>query len=746
MRDNQSEIPGSRASIRFRAESTGRQPQFENITPDLIKLWGVLYKRYQFILVCIVVCLGLAVTYSILKRPVYEAQAELNIHPEGSDALNLSDLNVSTGGLDWSAKLATQVRIIQSDTIAWAVIQQLNLDKNPAFVGTPKKQTEQPEHLSATDIAAREKDSLLGRFRAGLSVSIVPQTQIIDVRYRSTDAHLAADIVNALCSSYIEQNYATRFQATAQASTWLTKQLSQLKLRVAESQQRLSDFQRKTGIIGTDENNNLLTSKLDVVSQQVTQAEADRIVKETRYRIAMSGNPDLMGGSLPSGNYPILRKQEAELQDKLAEVETTFGPRYPKVIQLKAQLAQVKEAEAKELQNLQARLKNEYEAALKTENALRASLENDKQKAIAASQGFNQYGILKGELESGRNLYEDLIGKLQEAGVLAGLQSTNIDIVDPARLPMRPVEPNMRLNAIFGLATGLILGVVLVFVLESADESLGSPEEIESVTGLATMGVIPHVVRPRAQQASDGAEISNPALLTNVVSNSAFAEAFRSLRTTLLLATPGSAPQVIAITSAVPEEGKSTISMNCAIALAQQGRRVLLIDADLRRGRIGRELGIATDVGLSEVITGGAKWEDVAKEVEKVPNLLVLPSGIRPPNPAELLGSTQMSDLVSQVRGSFDHIVIDTPPTLAVTDALLLAQSADIVLLVVRCQRSLRRALLRSRDVLLQTNVNLAGTVVNDFSMHGNYYGYGYGYKKYHSYYESREDEEESKS
>jgi capsular exopolysaccharide synthesis family protein len=532
----------------------------------------------------------------------------------------------------------------------------------------------------------------------------------------------------------------------------LSGQLIQLKSTIQESQARLSQLQKKTGIFGTDENDNLVLSRLNDLSKELTDAEADRILKEAKYRVAQSGNPELMGIIVPDSVLPVLRGQQADLKTQLAQANSEYGPKYPKVIQLKNQLAEVEQSLQTEIADIQERFRTDYEVSAGAERQLQSAFQGQKQQAYNMSEGLDQYGILKREVESGNDLYEDLLKKLKEAGVVASLKAATVDVIDPATLPTRPVEPNNSLVLALSLLLGLGAGIACTFIAESLDNLIRSPEEVEILTGAPLFGMIPHIkgMVPHSEPGrlkTSGDEGSSHwdgskqgSLVTVLRPNSQASEGFRSLRTALLLASAGTPPRTVLIASALPGEGKTTVSMNIAAALTQRSARVLLVDADLRRGVLAERLEMGKNPGLSGSLTGAANWRDVVEALPNTANLFVLQAGPRPPNSAELLGSVQMHELLEQWKSEYDHVIIDSAPCLVVTDAVLVAQKTDVVLLVSRLAVTPRRALQRASELLQSGNGRLTGIVVNDVRVAEQYYGYGYGYGygKYHGYYSEK--------
>ena len=444
-----------------------------------------------------------------------------------------------------------------------------------------------------------------------------------------------------------------------------------------------------------------------------------------------------------------MREKESDLDTQLAQLTTQFGPGYPKVAELNNQLKQVRVQIAAEEKRTQEKLHDQYLAAMQREQLLSSAFEKQKQEANKLNESGIEYSVLKRDAESNRQLYENLLQRLKEAGVSAGLRSSNIRVVDVARTPTSPVTPNVPRNLMIGLLFGLAAGIGLAFVLDSLDTTVRSMEEVSAISMLPALGTIPLQLstngdfrkRLTTLSGSDG-KPESPDLVAYVRPRSEAAEAYRALRTSILLSSFGAPPKVILVTSASPQEGKTTISANSALVLAQRGSRVLLLDADLRRPSIEKLFDIRARAGLSTLISGVDKYEDVLVPAPEVPNLWILPAGPLPPQPAELLSSIRMKEFIARWRNEFDHIVIDTPPCLSVTDAVVLSPDADRVILVARSGKTTKFALRRASELLLQVNAKVMGIVLNALNLRS---GDGYYHYSYGPYGQSYYDEDQSK-
>ncbi|HZP63857.1 MAG TPA: polysaccharide biosynthesis tyrosine autokinase [Terriglobales bacterium] len=700
----------------------------------------VLIKRKWTVIASVVLIVGVVALSTLRSTPIYDAVGSIAITKSDPVVLNLKDPASASADYYDPTDLDTEVRILKSDLLALQVIRQLGLDRTQGSA-----QGQFTSGLPATPEALQPESSALANFKSGLQVSLVPNTRIIEIHYRSPDKNLAARVVNTLAATYVEQNFKTRFESTMQASDWLSKQLVDLQLKVETSQEKLVRYQKEHEILGIDEKQNITTAKLDELNRELTAAESVRMEKESLYRLVQSGVAESAANSDPTqrntqetvATSPLLdklREQQADLKIQMAQLNVQFGPAYPKVAQLRNQLQEVEAQIQAEMNKVRARLRGDYQASAQREKMLRAALDQQKQEANKLNESAIEYSLLKRDVDTNRTLYEGLLEKLKEAGVTAGLRSSNFRIVDTARVPAAPSEPNLPRNLAFALALGLSTGVGLAFFLEGMDNTVRTPEQAQAVAGLPSLGIIPLGSRTALENSKRhrlalAASKEAVELVTQSRPRSQMAESYRALRTSLLLTSVGKPPKVILITSALPEEGKTTTSINVAIVLAQKGTRVLLIDADLRRPSIHKTLGMGPAAGLSNVLTGGTELQDAIIRSTILPNLFLLPAGSPPPNPAELLASNNMKDLLDALRDQYDHIVIDSPPTLSVTDAVVLSTRADRVVLVIRSGQTTKQALRRSRDLLLQVKAQVCGVLLNAVDLNSPDYYYYYEYQ-----------------
>jgi succinoglycan biosynthesis transport protein ExoP len=708
---------------------------------SLTEIFRTIFKHNWIILFSAIICFAAVLVYTFWMSPVYESVVRLQIDPSRSSNLGLDDMiSEKLGTSDGNSRIQTEVKVIQSDTVAMRVIDSLGLAKQPAFAGKSASGMKVTDPLA---MSASDRQRLLSRFQGSLKVQVLPNTQLVEVRFRSTDPKLATDVANAVVDKYMRRNLQTHYEGTVQVSNWLSKQMEDLQTKAAESQQKLAEFQKENNILGSDENDNIVVDRLKLLNQQLTEAEADRIVKEARYRLAATSNPELIGALDP--NMQILRTQEADLKAQLAQFNSKYGSGYPKLRELQVQLGRLDADIATEVTNVAKRMEEEYLSAAKTESALRGQFNDQKNQAYKLNEHAVEYAVLKHHVESGRELYDTLQLKLRMAGVTAGLNSSYISVVDRAEVPARPVEPRVGIYLLLGALAGLVAGLLLAFVIESLDDTLSSSEELETCLGIPVLCSVP-INRP-ARLKTDPAEAENvlPSAPFMVdFPRSQAAEAFRGLRTSLLLSSPDRQPKVIAVVSSVPSEGKTTVSVNLGVAFAQRGESVLLIDADLRRSTMHTHFGLSySRYGTSTILTQGMDPRAILTPMESMPNLKLLPAGPHPPNPAELLGSKRMIEVLTALSAEYDRIIIDTPPVLSVADSLALANIADAVVLVVRSGIARKKAVLRVRDLLRRANSNVVGMVFNcvNLQLEQYYYGKGSYYgKSINNYYLSEEE------
>jgi capsular exopolysaccharide synthesis family protein len=689
----------------------------------LSEAWVTLRKRKWIILG--MTLLGAAYgIYKAKSQPrLFSATGTIEIRSGSTNEFKVGGTASGTGG---SSQIPTQVAILKSDSLLIAVARDLDLPDNPNFggggAGAPHRDVDK-------DPAVRQ--GVLGGLQNGISVEPVAKTDLIRITCNTLDAQLSADIVNKLVAEYRRYSLQTRQEATQRVSEFFAPQLNDLKQQVEASEGKMIDLQRQLGVLGFDPSLNQVTSNLGDLNKAVDAAELARIAAETRYRqVAGSGQLTDLAHTNPA--VVSLRTQLEAARANLAQLSANLGPNHPQVLAVRDQIAELNKELTEEQTRAVADAKEAYTAARAQEDQTRAALAAEQADAFKLRDSLVDFTLKQREFDANRLLYEGLREKLRTAGVQAGLESTEIDIVDPA---VPPIAPSLRPTSSIVLVNTLgmlVASIVLAFVLDSLDTGLRNVAEVEAVSGLPTLALIPRARVNTQVAATQNAVVRNVVVLSNPKSQSA--EAFRALRTSLLLSVAGGEPQTILLTSATPSEGKTTIAMNLACVLAQRKVRVLLIDADLRRPSVHHRFALNGKQGLTSVLTGNLSVEQAVQQVEEIPDLDILVSGPVPPFPTELLSSDAMRRLLERCRGVYTHIVIDSPPLLSVTDSIVLARDADAVVLIVRQGKSSKHALRRARDLLVRAGSRITGVALNAVDLSSpEYYSY-YGHYGYYGY------------
>ena len=719
--------PGTETRIAFPDLSWGdNAPREAKGDTTLADSLLVIRKRKWLILAFCT--LGLLYGYykAITQPKMYEAYGNIEIRSGAASEYRVNATPLAEDTYD----IPTQTAILKSDSLLLTVARDLDLPNNPDFNGgKPAK------HVSLDDPAVRQ--AALGALQGALEITPIPKTDIVRITCRTLSPRLSADIVNKLVKEYIQRSFQTRFDATKLVSNWLANQLGDLKQQVETSQSQMIDTGKRLGVLGFDTSHNEITTSIDDLTRAAGQAQINRILVESRFRALNGMDPNAVDASIGgvSGSSSLglesLRTQRQSLQTQLAAADTTAGPNLPRVKAIGAQIHELDRQIGDEQGRVVLQAKQELVASKSNESQTRAALELAKSNAYKLRDDLVEYTIRQREFDSQRTLYEGLLQRLRTAGVQAGLESQEVDVVDNA---VPPIGPSLQSKSSIMLIDGIVafgLGLMLAFILESLDTSLSSVAEIEAISGLPSLALI-----PKARRSADPA-LSTPAqrnLMVLSSPKSQFAEAFRALRTSLLLSAAGREPQVLLLTSATPSEGKTTASLNLAAVLAQRDVRVLLIDADLRRPTVHHRFGLNGKLGLTSVLTGSAALKDAVQTVKELPSLDILTSGPIPPFPTEMLGSDTMRQLLQQARGTYTHVVMDSPPLLSVTDSVVLAREADAVVLIVRYGKSTKHAVQRARDLLVRSGGRLAGLALNAVDLSSpEYYSY-YGYSGYAGY------------
>lgn len=674
-------------------------------------------------------CAGLFALGGFLHGKRYTATGELQIQPNATADLKSAVAAALTGSGDLDTIIQSDTLILNSRSLLLAVAKDLNLQNNRVFLGKPKSPV---LHNSLDD--PRVQAAVVGILGANLDVEAVPRSQMITVSYQSPSPALSADIANAMVHEFVKKTFTMQYSTAAQASKWLTGELDDLRAQVQSEQDQMVDLSKELGVNALDPtHNSLIVGELSALDKTVADATEQRVLAGARYQTLQSMPPDEIEdtGVTPLGTdaglLTQLRVQRDTAAAALAKLRPVYGPNYPQVKQLNAQIAALDRQMAQQQKRIVEQAKDSYGVAQAAEAQARNAVSDKVQQMFGQRTDIVKYMLVSEDYESNRLMYESLIGRLREAAIDAGLNAATVSVVDLANAPLGPSSHSPQTLGLIGFLFGALGGVGLALFMEKIDTRLRDSHEIQEILGLPSLAVI-----PQSHWKSRESEVelaAGPELLRDP--RSPFAEAFRALRTSMRLSSTSRESKVIAVTSCQPAEGKSTVTINMAAALAQSGKKVVLVDTDMRRPSVYKRLRMEGGKGLSEILTGYFSLDDVIHTHETLKTLDIIPSGTVPPLPADLLASDQMVELVRQLRERYDYVLFDTPPVLSVTDPAIIAAQSDGLVLVIRQGYCTRRMLSRAAQILRDLDVKVYGFVFNgvDASL-PEYYGY-LGYYTY---------------
>jgi succinoglycan biosynthesis transport protein ExoP len=712
-------------------------------------LWPIYHRRKRVFYAIFGAVVLLVALYCAIAVRRYTATGSIEVQNESLGGMELSDVfngqELTTDAMTTGLDLETQANILKSDSLALRVIRELNLENSPDFqrVGYVSQALNMLSfgRIQPVDSQAAREARALHIFSRNLKIKTESGTRIINISYRSMDSALSGQVVNHLIQALIEFNLQTRSASGMQASEWLSGQLGDLRKQSEGLQSKVVQLQQEMGVFSLGDTDatgkqQIYSTVLDQVQQAtaaLTAAQSNRILKGALYQVVKSGNPELISGltgnaitgssSAMSNSLVViqtLREQEASLTQDIAHDAAKFGDNYPPLNEKRAALAGLDRSISDEDARIAARAKSDYDIAVAAEQNTRNLFEQTRQRADQLNNKAIEFTIARKEADETRSLYEDLTKRLREAGLVQGLRSSNIATIDPGRMPAKPSSPNILLLMAAAVGAGLFLGSSSALFLDIVDRRVQTVDEIER-GHLPLIGVVPHLRSKRGGYSL--ADVS--------ASHSAFHQAMRSLRASLMTSNVLKPPRVVLISSALPGEGKTTIAKGLSVALAQQGRKVLLIEADLYRPRMNADLGLEDLGGLSLVLRQDASNPEdmmVTPLPVSLPGLRILEAGNSAADSIDLLESDRMSAVVQACREKFDVIVIDGPPILPVTDAVSLSMLADTTILVARMGRtpqiSLRRAANRLNMHKRQSDVRVALNAVKtgSYAFH-DYYG-----------------------
>ncbi len=711
--------------------------------PSIVDVRRVLFKRKFLIIFIVALALVISIIYAKTRIPLYAASATVEIDTSRSQSMGLGE--ALGGALDEnSPQLQTDVVRLKGDSLIFRAVGELALEDRGPYPNAFKN-VKPP--ITDDCLSPQERQAIVNSVKSGMTISIIPKTNVVQISYRNPNPVVARDVVNTLLQVFMARSVEDRLYTVQQAAEMLSPQMQDLKTHAVEAQQELAKYQAEHNFISSDSNANggvnLTFDGLKILNQQLAEAQADLIVKQARLRLVESSSPDALLSVAPTPTMESLRGQRNEATAQLTQLMTKYGPGYPPVHQLQMQIKQIDKQIAVEANNVRRRVQEEYETSAATVKAIQQRLDAQMDEAYKLNSGAAQYALLREDAETSGDLYDALQLKLKESSVTAALDAASISVIDHAVIRPVPVEPNVRRIVMTGGLAGLLVAIFLALGLEALDDTLQTSEDVETYSKLYSLGAIPHFdPQARVQKESAPGEYKTPPRLVTInAMDSIAAEAFRVVRSAILLSSIDAPKKVLLVTSSFMAEGKSTLSSNLAIALAQRGARVLLVDTDLRRGTLNGMFGLPSSLpGLSNILGKLEEGAPFIQPIPTIPLLTFLPSGIRVPNPAELLASARMSALLAEWKDKYDHIVLDSAPILMVSDALPVAAQSDGVVIVVRSGVTRKKALKRTYELLVRSNARLLGAVVNDVNLKlENYYtysykGYGYGYSGYKGY------------
>jgi polysaccharide biosynthesis transport protein len=706
---NTSLIKSSRDLTLRPVREVRESPQVSELT--LRELFQMFRRRLRFIQIAACALLALGIIVCIFSTRRYEAQGTIQVEPESSGGLNretlMGAMPVSSDALEQGITIQTQARILQSDELALRTIHALKLDQTTEFESRPGLFSWGNAN-SLPEAANLEKQAYaLKVFRKNLAVEAIGGTRIIEMSFMNRDPLLAASIVNQLVRELVQFNFETGYKATEAASVALSKQLSDLRTQSEQLQARVADMQRESGIysIGTtdieghQQSYSAVLERFQRASTTLSDAAQNRILKEAIYYAAQSGDAETLSslagntltGAAPSGitnslsTIQNLRSQEGAAQAQLDQLKAKFNVSYPKITELQAGIDSMERSIGQEIKRVAERAKNDFKVADRTwRNALQ-NYNKEKVQADALNDKAIQYVITRQEADGSRTLYEDLLKRLKEAGIVQGLNANTISIIDQALAPIKPKRPNVPLYLAVALGLGLFVGGFGAVVIELVDDKVWDTDMIEQM-GLPIIGLV-----PRYDQRREAMNGDNP--------YSTYREAIGGVRLALTRPMMGEAGRVILVTCATPDESKNELCMDLASSFAQVGKKVLLVESDMRHPALLRSLGLVPKEGLSRVLEG-LNADRAILDHPAIPNLCVLPAGASPHDPSELVESPRMKMLVKEWRERFDVIVMSAPPVIRFTDARYLSELADLSVQVARYGISRRTSVHRAHNLL----------------------------------------------
>ncbi len=720
--------------------------------------WEVLLRHRWTAIAFFTAVVATTLLATLAAVPTYKATALIEIKAETQKLIAFQDVvQMAQAEREF---YQTQYDVLRSRTLARRVIDRLKLADDPVFDPPParpgviartlawsrglvaRRKPAPPPDAEAADApavpsrpAAAPEQAIVDRFLGQVDVSPRRNSYLVEVSFFSPSPQLAASVANALAEEYVSLSLDQRLEAVQKGRAFIEKQLGVTKAALEHSEEDLQAFARANEILTVDAKQNIEYRKLSDLAEALTKAQHERMAKEALYKQVTAGDTNALSQIT---NNPVVTSLTSELARREADrarLAETFTPEYPRMRRLQAQIDALRAQIKTEGIALAGTLRADFEASKKQEALLTDALAEQKKVVTDLNQRAIDYKILKREVDTNRTIYNSLLQRLKEVEVTEGIKASNIQVLDPAEIPSRPFRPRPLLNLSLAVLIGLLGGVGLAFFQEHLDNTLKSPDDVERYLRLATLGALPQLRTRRPNGKSIDVQ---PELIVVEDPKSMGAEALRTLRASLFLSTASGPPQRILVTSARPQEGKTCVTVNLAIVLAQMGRRVVLVDCDLRRPRVHRVFGHEIDVGVTSFLTGNM---DLPSLIRPTPyGVDVLSSGPIPPNPVELIDSQPMVNLVEELSRRYDFVLLDAPPGLGFADVPLLARLAGGVLFVIRAGETPRKAAAQATEHLLRLRAKMLGVVLNGVRTGGP--GYYSSYYSYYGYYGYQSDEE----
>lgn len=702
---------------------------------DLREQLRLLQKRVWWIVGAVGATLALAVLYLIVSPRIYQATASIIIEPEAPRVLGENTEIVDFVGSDyWSNKefLETQYKVISSREVLRRVVEKKGLDRDLDFLGLakvrdPERRLELLERIDPVEV-------LQDRMR----VEPVKNSQLTRIVVEDTDPERAADLANTIVEAYVESNLDRRLEGTRAASQWLADQMLDLKTKLESSELALYTFRRDNDILSTslEDRQNIVANRIAALSSSLTELMARRVQLEaalSEVERVRKAHPDDEFWALKlrrvaeSPMVADLRKRYVELENQLAAISERYLEKHPERVALEERMQTLRRQLHREIENVLSGMRSEHREVAETERQLEQMIAGLKQEAFELNKKEIDQRRLQREQENNERLYNLVLARLKDADLAVMLRTNNVRLLDAAVPPPSPVKPRVPLVLALSMMLGLFGGVGLVYLVELLDNTIRDEEETEQLLQVPVVGMLPALGFPKGSERGPDRD-----LVVHLNPNSPYAEACRTVRTNLLFMSAGKPQRIVQFTSPGPIEGKSTSCVNLAIAMAQNGQRVLVIDADLRRPVVHRILGVSNERGLSTLLATDARWEEVVQSTA-IEGLSVLPSGPIPPNPVELLHAEKFRKLLEELSRHFDRILVDSPPVFAAADAAVISSLVDGVVFVARYKKTTKEMARRTLRSLEDVNAPILGVLINAVDLKSQEYSY-YTYKRYGGY------------